>query len=87
MTLLEDLRPPAIERTLDRVRAELTAAGILTGLPVDSLVRVVAERLEELATEAASLGAHAISVAVHADFDAVAVEILAGPSRDWIQLT
>jgi hypothetical protein len=87
MTLLEDLRPPAIERTLDLVRAELAAAGLLSGLRVDALVRVVAARLDELATEAATLGAHAISVAVHADFDAVAVEILAGPSRDWIQLT
>lgn len=82
---LTDLRSSAIDSAVERVRSELEASGPAPAA-LESIVRLVRDRLEELAADDAPAGG-GVSVQVHFEFDAVAVEILAGPARDWIQLS
>lgn len=81
---LQDLQAPAIEAALARIRAELHAAFDGPPSALDSLIQVARDRLNELANHSPS--APAVSVSAHVDLETVAIEIMAGSARDWIQI-
>lgn len=83
MTLL-DLRSPAIEAALVRIRAELQAAFHGPPAAIDTLIGVARHRLHELARDG-DLAISSVSVSAHVGIETVAIEIMAGSARDWIQ--